>query len=283
MKAILISHNFIGFKEFLFIDKANAYHGPQYHDFFEIQVYLKPVGKMQVNNTDYDIRRGDIVLINMFEPHCLLDHTLVDEDRFCIVIDADFFLNVCTIGTNLLNLFSEENYNHPVKRINDIDLNILVNIIKRYRAIVQEPGSDLLERAVLYEFLAKLYRMFYDKTTEEKIAKSTIPQILMIIKYINANLEKPLTLDELAAEVHFSKYYLCRQFKKYTNFTLNQYIISKRIHKAKLLLVSNLPIKQVSSMVGFNYYSQFYKTFKRLEKISPSEYYKKHILTEQNQ
>lgn len=270
----------MGFKEFLFIDRAKAFHGPQYHDFFEIQVYLKPVGTMRINESDYAIARGDIVLINMFETHYLLDHTLVDEDRFCIVIDANFFLNVCTIGTNLLNLFSKENIHNPVKRINENDLNILVEIINRYRAIIHEPGSDLLEKSVLFEFLARLYRMFYDKTAEEKITKSNIPQILMIIKYINDNLDKTLSLDELADEVHFSKYYLCRQFKKYTNSTINQYIINKRIHKAKLLLLSKIPIKQVFSQVGFNYYSQFYKTFKRLEKTSPSDYLRKHEISD---
>lgn len=282
MQSKLISHNSLGFKEFLFIDDVKSYRGPQHHDFFEIQIYLKPVGMMRINEKEYDICRGDIVLLYMFETHYLLDHILTEGDRYCVVLDAKFILNSSSADTNLINLFSKDNINNPVKRISDFDLNILVNIIRRYLAITQEPGSDLLEKAVMYEFLAKLFRMLYDQKAEEKLAKSSISQILMVIEYINANLDKPLSLDELANEVHFSKFYLCRQFKKHTNLTLNQYITNKRINQAKLLLLSKYPFKYVSTRVGFNYYSQFFKIFKRIEGISPSEYIKKHELSERS-
>lgn len=40
-----------------------------YHDFYEIVVYLGNAGIFKINGKEYLIRRGDIALINMFDPH----------------------------------------------------------------------------------------------------------------------------------------------------------------------------------------------------------------------
>ena len=96
--------------------------------------------------------------------------------------------------------------------------------------------------------------------------------IIDILKYINVNLQKKITLDILEAEFHINKYYICHLFKKNTGFTVIEYIIYKRIMRAEELLISGTPIIDVSSQVGFGDYTNFYKSFKKILGISPKKY-----------
>lgn len=55
--------------------------------------------------------------------------------------------------------------------------------------------------------------------------------ISQLLRYINRNLSNDFTLAELAAEVNYSEYYICRLFKKMTGKTLTTYIQEKRTMK----------------------------------------------------
>jgi AraC-like DNA-binding protein len=68
------------------------------------------------------------------------------------------------------------------------------------------------------------------------------------------------------------KYYMCHLFKKTTGFSLLEYVQSKRIQYAKILLHKGVNISEASRQCGFEEYSNFYKTFKKLVKLSPKQY-----------
>ena len=53
--------------------------------------------------------------------------------------------------------------------------------------------------------------------------------IAKLVDYINNHLSEDLSLGVLAQEVSYSEYYICRIFKKVTNYTLTNYIVEKRI------------------------------------------------------
>ncbi|MDR2304737.1 MAG: helix-turn-helix transcriptional regulator, partial [Treponema sp.] len=72
-----------------------------------------------------------------------------------------------------------------------------------------------------------------------------------------------------------SKYYLCHEFKKYIGLSPNEYLITVRLNKAKgLLQSSDLRISEISEITGFASLNHFFYTFKKHEKMSPSEYRK---------
>jgi len=100
-------------------------------------------------------------------------------------------------------------------------------------------------------------------------------RIKPVIQYIHGNLESNLSLDELAGIFYLSKYHLGYLFKKATGFTINEYIISRRISKARELLKNNLPVSQVCEMVGFRNLSHFIRTFKKMVGMSPKKYAKR--------
>ena len=93
------------------------------------------------------------------------------------------------------------------------------------------------------------------------------------LDFIEAHLDQPFTLDQLADELGISVFYFCRQFKQSMGITPHQYVTRRRIEKAKELLVhSQLPITEISLQVGFATPSAFSRLFRQLTGMSPKEF-----------
>ena len=88
---------------------------------------------------------------------------------------------------------------------------------------------------------------------------------------MNSNYTQDLSLDFLSKFSNISKYYLTREFKKYTGFTPYNYLISLRIDAAKkLLCTTNIPISQVGEAVGINDINNFINLFKKRTGTTPA-------------
>lgn len=95
------------------------------------------------------------------------------------------------------------------------------------------------------------------------------------IEYIHENLEKNLTLAEIATVVGMSMYHFSRMFKQSTGFSPHQYVMNCRIEKAKNLLTrTEEAIDQIFQQVGFQSQSHFTNVFRKLIGITPNAYRK---------
>ncbi len=93
------------------------------------------------------------------------------------------------------------------------------------------------------------------------------------IEYINDNLEKDLTLAEIAASVGMSPYHFARAFKQATGLPPHQYLIKRRIEKAKSLLrQTHLAIAEIAYHVGFASQSHFTTLFRKHTGTTPKAY-----------
>ncbi|WP_199316882.1 AraC family transcriptional regulator [Chroococcidiopsis sp [FACHB-1243]] len=99
-------------------------------------------------------------------------------------------------------------------------------------------------------------------------------KIKQVIDYIHDNLEQNLTLVEIAAVIQISPYHFARLFKQSIGITPHQYVISKRIEKAKQLLEEHNSIVLVAEKVGFQSQSHFTKMFRKYTGITPQAYKK---------
>ena len=89
------------------------------------------------------------------------------------------------------------------------------------------------------------------------------------IDYIGNNLQKDLTLPEIAGAAHMSPYHFSRLFKESTGFTPHQYVIERRVQWAKVLLSSTaLPIAEIALLCGFANHSHLNRHVKRLFGVS---------------
>ena len=85
--------------------------------------------------------------------------------------------------------------------------------------------------------------------------------------------EQGFSLSDVASHVGFESTYFSRLFKKKYKIGFQDYLISLRIEKGKLLLGSGFyTATTVCEMVGYENYSHFSSLFKKKVGVSPSKY-----------
>lgn len=94
--------------------------------------------------------------------------------------------------------------------------------------------------------------------------------IHITIDYINRHLFEDITLERLCGDLHLSKYYVCHLFKSTVGITMMQYITQRRVSEAKKPIASSgKTISEVANVIGFNSFSVFSRTFKRITGHTP--------------
>src|SRR5262249_48428312 len=95
-----------------------------------------------------------------------------------------------------------------------------------------------------------------------------------VLRYIREHLHAALTLRDLAAVAHLSPYHFARRFKESTGLPPHQYIIARRIERAKQLLrgEDDLSLAQVAARTGFWDQGHFTRHFKRLVGVTPKRF-----------
>jgi AraC family transcriptional regulator len=94
-----------------------------------------------------------------------------------------------------------------------------------------------------------------------------------VTEYIQQNLDKNLTLAELAAVVCMSPYHFARLFKDSTGVPPHRFVVRQRIARARgALATPELSIAQISRIVGFRTPSHFTTVFRRVLGITPGTY-----------
>jgi AraC family transcriptional regulator len=112
-------------------------------------------------------------------------------------------------------------------------------------------------------------------------SRSTLPstpvvshqRMRQLIEFIEANLDQPLTLDAMAAQVGISPLYLARAFKTAVGQSPHQYVLARRIERAKeLLRNTEMPIIDVALSVGFSSQSHLSHWMIRQTGVPPGVY-----------
>ncbi|KPV57547.1 AraC family transcriptional regulator [Paenibacillus sp. A3] len=94
-----------------------------------------------------------------------------------------------------------------------------------------------------------------------------------MIDMMRSELERPLTLKEVADQFSFSPNYLGQMFKEATGQTFHEYLVALRMEKAgELLRDPKLRIYEVAYRVGYRYMPYFSKQFKETYRMTPLEF-----------
>ena len=107
------------------------------------------------------------------------------------------------------------------------------------------------------------------------IQKYQNKHIRAAILYIHNHLNENITLEKVSQKIFINKSYLCVLFKREVRMSFCDYIMTRRIHLAKkLMLTSNLSCQEIAEMCGFRNATYFSTCFKKYENCKPSEYRK---------
>lgn len=94
-----------------------------------------------------------------------------------------------------------------------------------------------------------------------------------IRQYLDAHYDQNVLLDEIAEQLNMSTSYLAHTFKEETGCSPGQYMIWRRIGEAQTLIqLTDHPITQISTMVGYDNTNYFSTLFKKTVGMKPKEY-----------
>ena len=133
-----------------------------------------------------------------------------------------------------------------------------------------DSNKEVITNRILTDMITEIFcqlPQYQDSGSPEFIAE--------LCDYLQNSFTQKLTLVKFAAECNLSKFYVSREFKKYTGKTIFNYITDLRIALAqRLLRYSNLSINEIADQIGFDDHNGFYRAFTQREEMSPSAYRK---------
>jgi AraC family transcriptional regulator, arabinose operon regulatory protein len=99
------------------------------------------------------------------------------------------------------------------------------------------------------------------------------PRVQKIVELTQSNLERKITVEELALTVNLSPSRLRYLFKTQTGVPLARYLRLQRMQQAKVLLETTfLTVKEVMLKCGFGDESHFVRAFEAVFGLAPGKY-----------
>lgn len=121
-------------------------------------------------------------------------------------------------------------------------------------------GRELLASSLATALGVHLIREYAGRVeTSETVARLPDDELDRLRRHIDRNLDSPLRLDDLASLTGRSRFHFSRLFKSSTGMTPHQYVIRRRVERARELLRAGAEIVEVAVAVGFA--SQSHLTF----------------------
>lgn len=247
-----------------------------YHNFYEIIHILDGTFITHIDGYEYRLKAGDFLLIDAAKLHRpnFDDEATHNNHRIILWISKDMLENLSDNNTSLKKCFSYgPAFHFPVYETRILS-KLLINILIKendYNLF----GNNLLIKSYFTEFFILLSRLCIENsftTPQNNFSYSLSDKISL---YIDNNIEKNISMDELAEYVYMSKYYFLRKFKAETTITAHDFLIHKRLIKACELIDEGILVSKVYEKCGFSDYSSFFRNFKKYYGISPKEYTEK--------
>lgn len=245
-------------------------HALHTHDSYEIIYFIDGAVNYQIEDKIYYAIPGDLLLIPSQKFHRIF--TLSDKyERFVINIDRKLN-SLFAFDVDFFNLFAKTQKSNSciIQKEKVISNNIdkdLYNILDLCKEKTKKNNVRICCKLIL--FLLNIDEMFI--TPEYENIKKSNEIISSIFSFIDDNLHKKFSLDDLSNHLFLSKFYLCRLFKKETGISIVSYIQKKRILEAHSQIICGTPAITASVNVGFNNYSNFYKAYKKILGYKPSD------------
>ncbi|WP_053374563.1 AraC family transcriptional regulator [Paenibacillus sp. FJAT-27812] len=250
-----------------------------YHDYYEIYYMLAGQRIYFIRDRSYSVEQGDLVFIQKHELHKTMQSGDASHERLIVHFDDATIRSLAGKHAELL-LTPFRQASHIIRLPRQEQL-AADQLMRRLLAeIEQRPeGFELFPPHAVTELLLTAAR--YLQKHEPAPLHHATPmhaKISEVIRYINAHFAEPLRLGVLADQFFISSYYLSRMFKEMTGFTFSDYVILTRIKEAqRLLRETEISITDIAAAVGFDNFSHFGKTFKKIIRVSPREYRKLYL------
>lgn len=126
---------------------------------------------------------------------------------------------------------------------------------------------------LLQYFVSRIYSPPRSVLPQTLAANDSTELLGRIVQWIDSRCGLPFTLNDMAADLHFSPNHLSKTFKERMGLSITAYANEKRLDEARMLLVNtSLAIEEISRRAGFKYPSYFIALFKAKYGATPRRY-----------
>ncbi|RKP57229.1 AraC family transcriptional regulator [Cohnella endophytica] len=138
-------------------------------------------------------------------------------------------------------------------------------------SLARNPFLGMECSKLLYAFLLDLMKSVW---TDSPSADHNLTKLHPVIRFIESNCHRPLTIDEMADTIDVSVQHLCHLFKTGLKMRPMEYVNRERINKSKqwMFREPDAKIRDIAERVGFDNPSYFSSVFRKLEGLSPEQF-----------
>jgi AraC family transcriptional regulator of arabinose operon len=243
--------------------KAASHHVVRKHqDFYLMMLCVEGCGTLCIDGNSFEIHKGDCMLCYSGVPVSYTSSKAQPWSLYWIHFDLKENSPLFTFIQSLVITTKK-----PVMAVqNKLPLTELFEKIIDFNDTLPNDLQFCLQQNTFLTLLYTGLSVYVQKSIPNKYVATAI-------KYIGNNIGQKITINELASQVHLSRYYLAHLFQQSMNVSPAQYIIEERIRYGKALLVSSsLTISEIASKTGFDNAMYFSNTFKKHTGFSPKDY-----------
>ena len=234
------------------------------HGHYEVIYVVRGAGNYVVEGEKYDLRPATLMFFRPGEFHYVDVRRDEPYERYVFHFSADGLSGVSDALEKLEKKpLGEGNF----FAMNDFPLDA-ASVFDRFERIAALPRREG-ERMACF-LLSELLVLLSLATPTAHKKKKEEPLGARVIRYVNAHIAEPLSLDAIAGEFYVSKYYLCRAFKRHNGISILGYINGKRVMMARQMIESGEAAAVVSERVGFSDYSTFYRAYRKAYGRAPT-------------
>lgn len=247
------------------------------HSFFEICYAFAGQGLFRINEQDYQVRQGQVFVARPGEVHEIISsqdqplgiyfwsHTLTqrrDSPPAPTALDEllqAFLTAPCCVSERVpamqrtLELLTEEVMRKEPGYLQALEGLAVKLLLDTARAVVELPSQPA--RA---------------ETSSRSPAEALVQ---VIIRYLRDNYHRPLTIRDLAAQVHLSERHTSRLFHSIMGVSILEYLTTLRLEiAAQLLLERQMPIKEIAQATGYPDVRYFTTLFHQHTGLTPAAF-----------
>lgn len=245
------------------------------HTFFEFLYILSGTSVQSVNGNPETFHAGDFYILPPSARH--LQTSFPEGMAVKIMVRPSAFTDICTgllkgqdmLSRFLLDSIYNENSEQYLLFRTGQDEWVRGQVLDMFQEMFSaDVYTDRIVTGMLMTLLTRLSRN-WQAAVESVPVKNVDHEIL---NFLEENYST-ITLEELAGHLHYTVPYCSRYIKKLFGCTFSQLLNQIRFQKADLFLKnSSLTVNQISKMLGYENPENFMRAFKKIHKMTPSQY-----------
>lgn len=237
-----------------------------HRQFCDVEITYVIYNQMDIytNNIKDVLHQSDLYISLKNDNHRLKSNT------HCRFITIAFNFNNNTHYKPLLNDIIEKYKNISDRHVKNCKLDdVFTKIVNNFHHIDKEYTKFQLDALISTVILTLLTAKNNETENLFDERKNLVPRLL---SYIDKHYLEIHNLLEISNHFGYSYNYVYKIFKEQTNQTLQQYILNKKMEKAKSLIEEGLTVVKISEILGYSSAYNFSRSFKAFYKTSPIKY-----------